>query len=110
MALGSTALTEYIFAANGNYKFIGVGGSTTTRSDANYDYIYIKTSAFTGDGSYAVTNNQLTIKGRGARPEQIPIRFDKVNHGGTGWKDRIYMRKISSGDGKEYEVCYEKVK
>ena len=110
MALGSTALTEYIFAANGNYKFIGVGGSTTTRSDANYDYIYIKTSSFNGDGSYSVKNDQLTIRGRGDKSEQIPIRFDKVNHGGTGWKDRIYMRKISAGDGKEYEVCYEKVK
>jgi hypothetical protein len=110
MALGSTALTEYIFAANGNYQFIGVGGSTVTRSDINYDYIYIKTSSFAGDGSYAVKDNQVTLKGRGARPEQIPIRFDQVNHGGTGWKDRLYMRKISAVDGKEYEVCYEKRK
>lgn len=110
MALGSTALTEYIFAANGNYQFIGVGGSTVTRSDANYDYIYIKTSSFTGDGSYSINNGQLILKGRGKAPEPMPFRFDKVNHGGTGWKDRLYMRKISAGDGKEYEVCYEKVK
>lgn len=110
MALGSTALTEYIFAANGNYQFIGVGGSTTTRSDAYHDYIYIKTSSFTGDGSYAIKNNQIILKGRGKAPEQLPFRFDKVNHGGTGWKDRLYMRKISAGDGKEYEVRYEKVK
>lgn len=110
MALGSTALTEYIFAANGNYKFIGVGGSTVTRSDANYDYIYIKTSSFTGDGSYSIANNQLMLKGRNRGVEKVPVRFDKVNHGGTGWKDRLYLRKISAGDGKEYEVCYEKLR
>lgn len=107
----STALTEYIFAANGNYKFIGVGGSTVTRADANYDYIYIKTSSFAGDGSYSIRNNQLVFKRRGDRnAEQVPFRFDKVNHGGTGWKDRLYMRKVSAGDGKQYEVCYEKLK
>jgi hypothetical protein len=33
-----------------------------------------------------------------------------VNHGGTGWKERVYMLKVSTVDGKEYEVGYEKEK
>jgi hypothetical protein len=111
MAIGSTALTEYIFAANGNYQFIGAFGTSTKTSDAYFDYIHTQTSSFTGDGSYSIKNNQLVLKRRGDKAtEQMPCRFETVNHGGTGWKDRLYLRKISEVDGKEYEVCYEKRK
>jgi len=109
MALGATALTEYIFAANGNYQFIGAGGTTSRTSDAYYEYIYLKVSSFTGDGSYSIKNGNIIFKDRGdSKTEQVPFRFEMVNHGGTGWKERLYMRKIGLSDGKEYEVCYEK--
>ena len=111
MAMGSGALTEYVFAANGNYQFIGAYGSSSgTRRDYD-EIITIKSSAWQGDGSYAFSANQLLFKRRGdANTEKVPFRFEKVNHGGAGWKDRLYMLKINSGDGKKYEVCYEKGK
>ncbi len=34
------------------------------------------------------------------------FRFEKVNHGGTGWKDRIWMLK--KDETGERELCYEK--
>ena len=108
MTMGGSALTEYIFAANGNYQFIGAYSSTSTRSDAYNDYIQIKTSAWKGDGSYTIKGNQITFNKYGKQPDQVKFRFEKVNHGGTGWKDRLYMRQISTIDGKEFEVCYEK--
>ncbi len=108
MAMGGSALTEYIFAANGNYQFIGAYSTTSTRSDAYNDYIQIKTSGWKGDGSYSIKGNQITFNKTGRTPEQVKFRFEKVNHGGTGWKERLYMRQISSVDGKEFEVCYEK--
>lgn len=109
MAMGSGALTEYIFAANGNYQFIGAYGTTSAVTRGYTDYIEIKSSAWKGDGSYSISNDRLTLKTHGSnKPEQIRIRFEKVNHGGTGWKDRLYMLKVSVADGKEFEVCYEK--
>lgn len=109
MASGSGALTEYIFAANGNYQFIGAYGTTSTVS-RNYDeYLLIKSSSWSGDGKYTLNGNQITLKKYGDKnAEQIPFRIEKVNHGGTGWKERLYMLKTGSSDGKEYEVIYEK--
>lgn len=111
LAMGSGALTEYIFAANGNYQFIGAYSSASKTTRGSDDYLEIKTSSWKGDGSYTIRNDQLLFKRYNDKnAEQVRFRFDKVNHGGTGWKDRLYMLKVSSGDGKEYEVCYEKGK
>jgi hypothetical protein len=100
---------DYIFAANGNYQYLGGVGTTFKASDYNYEYIHTRASAFQGDGSYSITGNQLTIMRRGDKnPEQVRFRFEKVNHGGTDWSDRVYMLKKNVTDGKEYEVCYEK--
>lgn len=97
---------EYLFAANGNYAYVGALGSTYTTSDQNYEYLYIKSSAFSGDGSYSLTGHDLTLKKRGAAPEQVQIRFDQVNNGGTGWKDRIHM--LTSDRYGLSEASYEK--
>jgi len=102
----SGATGGYIFAANGNYAFIGALGTSYTTRDYNYEYLHTKTYAFQGDGSYAIVRSQLTLKKRGEAPELARFRFEKVNHGGTGWKDRIYMLK-KDGLG-ETEVSYEK--
>jgi len=103
----SMVVSDYVFAANGNYQHGGAIGSTSTSRDQNYVYIHMKSYSFTGDGSYSVTGNQLTLKKRGAKtPEKIPIRFETVNHGGTGWKERMYM--MGNGVAGEYEVGYEK--
>ncbi len=97
---------EYLFAANGNYALVGAIGSSYTTKDETYEYFHTKTSAFQGDGSYSIAGNQLTLKKRGTAPEQIRFRIEKVNHGGTGWKDRIFMLK-KAGSG-ENEASYEK--
>jgi hypothetical protein len=69
----------------------------------------MKSYSFTGDGSYSINANQLTLNKRGAKtPEKIPIRFESVNHGGTGWKDRLYM--MGNDVAGEYEVSYERSK
>lgn len=106
-AMGGSALTNYIFAANGNYQFIGAYGTTTKISDYSYEYIHTRASTFQGDGSYSVNRNQLMIKGRGDKnTETVQFRFEKVNHGDKGWKERLYMLKKDVAG--EYEVCYEK--
>ncbi|MBA4053507.1 MAG: hypothetical protein C0490_02230 [Marivirga sp.] len=103
------ALGEYIFAANGNYQLAGAIGTSYTTTDYKYEYLYIKTYAFQGDGSYSMEGNQLTFRKReNKNPERAQFRFEKVNHGDTGWRDRLYMLKTDSALGTKYEVCYEK--
>jgi hypothetical protein len=101
----SGASSEYVFAANGNYALIGALGSKHTTSDYRYEYLHIKTYAFQGDGSYSISGDQLILKQHN-KPESVRFRFEKVNTGGTGWKDRLCMLK-TDGFG-ENEVCYEK--
>lgn len=103
----SGASSEYIFAANGSYALAGAIGSTFTSRDINYEYLHIKTYAFQGEGSYSIAGNELILKRWGDNsPEKIRFRFEKVNHGGTGWKDRIYLLKKDSYG--ENESMYEK--
>jgi hypothetical protein len=98
---------DYVFAANGSYEHGGGLGSSTTTSDIYYTYIYSRAYPFKGNGSYSILGGLLTLKSRGAaNAEQVTIRFEKVNHGGTGWKDRLYMLK-RDGYG-ENESLYEK--
>jgi len=108
MSIGSSALNEYLFAANGNYQYIGAYATTTKTTDAYYEYTHINTSSFKGDGSYLIKGDQLIFTKHGQRDgEQYLFRFEKVNHGGTGWKDRLYMLHTDATLGT-YEVCYEK--
>jgi hypothetical protein len=103
----SGASGEYIFAANGNYAFLGALGSSYTTADYRYEYLHIKTYAFQGDGNYTISGNQLTFKKRNMNnPENARFRFEKVNHGGAGWKDRLYL--LTKDRFGESELCYEK--
>jgi hypothetical protein len=106
-AMGGSALTKYIFAANGRYQFIGAY-STTSR--ISRDMIEMRTSGFTGDGNYSINGNKLTTTHDSdkSKKDVVQYRFERVNHGGTGWRDRLYILDKSVADGKLYEVCYEK--
>ncbi|HZI54349.1 MAG TPA: hypothetical protein VFD56_11615, partial [Chitinophagaceae bacterium] len=101
----SGASSEYVFAANGHYALVGAIGSTFTSSDINYEYLHIKTYAFRGDGNYSISGNQLTLKKNGGI-ETFMFRFEQVNHGGVGWKDRICFLKTDAHG--QSEVRYEK--
>lgn len=97
---------DYVFAANGNFQSGGGIGSSTTTSDMYYQYIYNRAYPFEGDGSYSISGPLLTLKKRGANAEQVTIRFEKINHGGMGWTDRIYM--LRNDNNGESESRYEK--
>ena len=106
-AQGGSALTKYIFAANGHYQFIGAYSTTSYISPT---MVELKTSGFKGDGSYSLSNGQLTTRKNGEKPETVKFRMERVNHAGNGWTDRFYIRDFAVDDGKEYEVIYEKEK
>ncbi|MGZ5255833.1 MAG: hypothetical protein ACXWCT_15600 [Flavitalea sp.] len=100
---------EYVFAANGHYQLTGALGTSSTTTDYRYEYVHLTTYAFKGDGKYSIRENQLRLMNNANNNQEVArFRFDKVNHGGSGWIDRIHLLKVNSLDGKEYEVCYEK--
>jgi hypothetical protein len=103
----SMSISDYVFAANGHYQHGGAIGTSSTSRDKFYEYLHIKTYSFEGDGSYTISNKELILKKRGAKEgEKRPVRFEKINHGGTGWKDRMFI--MGKDAGGEYETCYEK--
>lgn len=108
LTAGGAASGQYVFAANGNYQLVGGVGSSSTSRDDNYEYVHIKTHAFQGDGAYSVNGNQLNLEKRGGNPEKVQYRFEQVNHGGTGWNDRLYLLKTDPTIKTMYEVCYER--
>ncbi|HEX2100749.1 MAG TPA: hypothetical protein VHF69_08805 [Candidatus Synoicihabitans sp.] len=98
---------EYLFAANGHYAFVGALGSSTVTTDFNYRYLHIKSYAFEGDGTYALVGADLVLSKHGTRDvERRRLRFEQVNHGGAGWKDRVWM--LTRDRAGEIEVCYQK--
>lgn len=102
----SGGASEYIFAANGHYAFSGALGTSSTSSDVRHEYLHIRTYAFAGDGSYSILGGRLKLRRHGADVEELPFRFEQVNSGGTGWRDRLYLLRTDRA-GKS-EVCYEK--
>lgn len=103
---GGGAAGEYVFAANGHYALAGGLGSSSTSRDDRYEYLHLRSHAWSGDGTYAISGAELTLRGRGGEPQRLPFRFEQVNHGGTGWKDRVWLLKTDV-HGRS-EVCYEK--
>jgi hypothetical protein len=100
-ALGSVLL-KYIFASNGHYQFIGAYNTSSYISPYLIEH---RTSAFKGDGTYSFNGNKL-ITVKDGKSSTAQFRLEKVNHGGTGWTDRLYIQE--SFEGKPNEVCYEK--
>lgn len=101
------ASAEYAFSANGRYAFSGALGSSWTTNDANHQYLHVRTHSFQGDGRYEIAGDRLTLtKHRGGTVERAQFRFDQVNHGGMGWKDRLRLL-MQDGVG-QFEARYEK--
>jgi hypothetical protein len=99
---------DLLFAANGNYQSGGGIGASTITTDSRYEYIYSRAYPFEGDGAYSIAGGLLQLRPRGRQLEQMPFRFDLVNEGGSGWKDRLHLQK-SDGNGI-YEVTYQKLR
>jgi hypothetical protein len=90
------AVGEYMFAADGTYSSGGAFGGLASGA----------VSDVSRTGGYALTGEQLVMRSRAGTTTTVRVRFDRVNHGGTGWKDRLYMLKRDAQG--ENEVPYER--
>ncbi len=104
---GGGAVGDTLFAVNGRYAFVGGLGSSFARSEGDDPFVHIRSHAWSGDGSYEISGRELILRGRGDEEAQrVPFRFEEVNHGGAGWKDRLWLLKTDRH--ARTEVCYEK--
>ena len=103
----SGASSECVFAANGRYAFTGALGTASTVREHDREQVHLRTYAFDGDGRYAIERDGLALTlQRGGESERMRLRFEQVNHGGTGWKDRLCLLKTDRYG--ESEVRYER--
>jgi len=107
MVSGGRSIGEYIFAANGRFQYLGGYGSYSRISN---EWIELKTSAWQGDGSYTIQGDHLIFKRKGeTKGDEYRFRFESINRGSTGWKDRLCLLNEHPRDnGPAYETCYEK--
>jgi hypothetical protein len=90
------AVGEYVFAADGTYAFGGTFALSASYAASNVSR----------DGGYAIAGDQLIMTRPVGTPDQVRFRFERVNHGGIGWTDRLYMLKKDAYG--ENEVSYER--
>jgi hypothetical protein len=95
MAQGGLASGELVFAANGTYTSGGAFGGSQSRATTSRD------------SSYSLAGDQLSMRTSQGSEELVRVRFDRVSHGGTGWKDRLWMLKKDMYG--ENEVSYERI-
>jgi hypothetical protein len=109
ISTNGVAAGEYVFAANGHFQLGGAIGSSTTTTDYNYEYLRLTSYNFEGNGTFTISGDKIIFNNRGdSNPETVSYRFEQVDHGGTGWKDRLcLLKKDQRGD---YESCYERDK
>ena len=103
----SGAASELIFSANGHFARTGALGTSSTSRDFNFEYLHVKTYAFQGDGAYTLAGNKLTLQRSDTKAaEEARFRFEEVNHGGAGWRDRVWL--LTKDRFGENEVVYER--
>ena len=77
------AVGEYVFGADGTYSSGGAFGSSAAGV----------VSGVSRDGGYSMAGDQLIMSSPAGTTKEVRFRFERVNHGGTGWKDRLYLLK-----------------
>jgi hypothetical protein len=91
------AVGEYVFAANGTYTSDGTIGGDPERG---------RIADTSRNSLYSITGDQLVLTTPRGTKEQVRLRFERVNHGGTGWRERVFMLKRDAYG--ENEVAYER--
>jgi hypothetical protein len=71
------------------------------------------TTAYFGDGTYAVQGNAITLSpdNKSRSPTTGWFRVEETSQdGGSTWVPALYLLRTSTVDGKEYEVHYKKTR
>jgi hypothetical protein len=102
----ATAADQYTFAANGRF---GTGAAAQQYHLLNNQEVLTTTQGYFGNGAYTLDQNTITLKQDDRGPETAHFRVEQESKdGGHTWADVLDLLRISTVDGKEYEVRYSK--
>jgi hypothetical protein len=105
-AATATAADQFTFAANGRY---GGAAAASQYNRINSSEVVQTTQAYFGDGAYTLNGNAITLKPDGRSPETGFIRVEEESKDeGRTWSEALYLLRVSSVDGKDYELRYQK--
>lgn len=102
---GATAADRIVFAPNGRFA----NAAARQQYYASNNEIVTKTDAYFGNGSYTLRGNAITLTqdDRKNQPENGFIRMEEESKDeGRTWTPVLYLLRVSSVDGKDYEMRY----
>jgi len=107
MSATATAGDRIVFAPNGRYANAAASQQYTVTATS----VMTITDAYFGNGRYALKGYQIIFTGdddkSNPRPGLYRLEEESRDNGNT-WKSKLYITRISTIDGAEYEVGYEK--
>jgi hypothetical protein len=106
IAVTATAGDKWVFAANG--RFASASAAQRYYSISSNEAISV-TDAYFGDGAWSLDGNAvvLTKDNDKGNPRRGWIRLEQESYdNGNTWKEKLYLLRTSTVDGKEYEVAY----
>jgi len=105
-AATATAADQFTFAANGRY---GGAAAAQQYNRINSSEVLQTTQAYFGNGAYTLNGNAITLKPDGRPAESGFIRVEEESQDdGRSWTEVLYLLRVSSVDGKDYELGYRK--
>ena len=106
MGGGATAATQITFAANGRY--LDAAARSEYHALHNSEVLHTMTG-FAGNGAYTLRGNNITLKPDRGQTQSGLIRVEEESTDeGRTWKQILYLLRVSTVDGKDYEVRYLK--
>lgn len=94
------------FAANGRY---GNTAASQTYNRVSNSEVLATTQAYSGNGAFALSGNTVRMQPDNPRQatEDALFRVEEESHdGGRSWARYLYLLRVSSVDGKDYELRY----
>ena len=105
----ATVADQFTFTADGRY-----GGASAAQQYnlAGNGTVLTTTQGYFGDGSYTVNGNAMvmTHDNQSRPPTNAFFRIEQETKDGRTWTPLLYLQRISTVDGKEYEVKYKKTR
>jgi len=105
----ATAGDRWVFAPNCRYA----SAAAAQRNVFSFTEALTITDAYFGDGSYSLDGYHILLTGDDdkSNPKKGWFRLEQESFdNGVTWTDNLFLLCNSKVDGKDFEVCYHRLK
>ena len=105
----ATVADQVTFTADGRYGGVSAAQQYNLAGDGT---VLTTTQGYFGDGAYTVRGNSMlmTPDSKSRQPTNALFRVEEETKDGRTWTPVLYLLRISTVDGSEYEVKYKKTR